>query len=303
MKGTDWMHFYYGAGEKPVLVNFNGTMYTYVYSLQGDVVALLNSAGQVVVEYKYDAWGNVIGKTGSLVSTLGYLNPFRYRGYVYDEETGLYYLRSRYYKAAWGRFIGTDSLIYKDTQLFNINIFAYCANNPIGRYDSSGHWFLNILVGAAVNVAITFIAAKVTGQDYTWQDAGIAALAGAANAIPLFGPLIGGVISGVYTMHMASQHGATVENSIWVGLLAGTATIYSISNLAVYSEVSLTIGATAATDLVFGTGYNIIAAAVFKTVTSSEDDIDEDTIKEFYDFSKLSKKIPNKDHLVICTIY
>ena len=92
-KGTDWMHFYYGAGEKPVLVNFNGTMYTYVYSLQGDVVALLDAGGNVVVEYKYDAWGNIIGQTGSLVSTLGYLNPFRYRGYVYDEETGFYYFR------------------------------------------------------------------------------------------------------------------------------------------------------------------------------------------------------------------
>ena len=54
-RGNDWMHFYYGADDRPVLVNFNGTVYTYVYSLQGDVVALLNSAGQIVVEYKYDA--------------------------------------------------------------------------------------------------------------------------------------------------------------------------------------------------------------------------------------------------------
>ena len=64
-RGNDWMHFYYGAGDRPVLVNFNGTIYTYVYSLQGDVVALLNAAGATVVEYKYDAWGKVLGTTAA----------------------------------------------------------------------------------------------------------------------------------------------------------------------------------------------------------------------------------------------
>ena len=87
-KDTDWMHFYYGVGEKLVLVNFNGTMYTYVYSLQGDVVALLNRAGQVGVEYKYDAWGNIVASTGSLVDTLGYLNPFRDRGMCMTRRLG-----------------------------------------------------------------------------------------------------------------------------------------------------------------------------------------------------------------------
>ena len=78
-------------------------------------------------------------KTGTLANTLGALNPFRYRGYVYDEETGLYYLRSRYYNPVWGRFINADSLLGKPGQLLGHNVFAYCNNTPIALYDSNGY--------------------------------------------------------------------------------------------------------------------------------------------------------------------
>ena len=61
-----------------------------MYNLQGGVIALIDTNGTWVVEYRYDAWGKPIGKTGPLATTLATLNPFRYRGYVYDEETGLY---------------------------------------------------------------------------------------------------------------------------------------------------------------------------------------------------------------------
>ena len=79
------------------MVTYNGVDYFYVYNLQGDVASLIDTDSTRMVEYVYDAWGNPISKTGTLAATLGTLNPFRYRGYVYDEETGLYYLRSRYY--------------------------------------------------------------------------------------------------------------------------------------------------------------------------------------------------------------
>ena len=91
------MHFFYDAQNRPAVVVHNGKPYGYLYNLQGDVIALIDSNGKKVVEYKYDAWGRMLSKTGTMTSTLGTLNPFRYRGYVYDEETGLYYLRSRYY--------------------------------------------------------------------------------------------------------------------------------------------------------------------------------------------------------------
>ena len=79
-----------------------------VHMTQGDVVALIDANGTQVVECGYDAWGNPISKSGSVVATIGTLNPFRYRGYVYDEETGLYYLRSRVYNPEWKRFMNAD---------------------------------------------------------------------------------------------------------------------------------------------------------------------------------------------------
>lgn len=76
--------------------------------------------------------------TGTLTTTLGMLNPFRYRGYVWDEETGLYYLRSRYYNPEWGRFVNADNLVGKTGCLLSHNVFAYCRNDPISKSDSSG---------------------------------------------------------------------------------------------------------------------------------------------------------------------
>ncbi len=73
------------------------------------VISLFDNADALVVEYEYDAWGKPIAATGSLAATPGKRNPFRYRGYVYDEETGLYYLRSRYYNPATGRFVNMEA--------------------------------------------------------------------------------------------------------------------------------------------------------------------------------------------------
>ena len=126
------LHFFYDANNKPAIVEYNGTKYAYVHNLQGDIVAILDSAGTKVVEYKYDAWGKPISKTGSMASTLGTVQPFRYRGYVYDEETGLYYLRSRFYASNFCRFVNADTLV-------SANTYAYCRNNPICYSDENGY--------------------------------------------------------------------------------------------------------------------------------------------------------------------
>ena len=74
-----------------------------------DIVGILDSSGSLVVDYKYNAWGKPLSITGTLTTSLGEMNPFRYRGYVYDTETGLYYLRSRYYNALLNRFTALDT--------------------------------------------------------------------------------------------------------------------------------------------------------------------------------------------------
>ena len=135
--GADELHFFYDAQNRPAVVLYNGTAYAYVKNLQGDVIALLDGTGNVVVSYVYDAWGAPIGKSGSMAETLGSVQPFRYRGYVFDEETGLYYLRSRYYNPGWGRFVNADVLIGAG-KLLSHNFFAYCANAPVSFSDKHG---------------------------------------------------------------------------------------------------------------------------------------------------------------------
>lgn len=102
------MHFLYDAQSKIAQVEYNGAIYTYINNFQGDVIGLLDSSGNLVVEYKYDAWGKPLAVEGSLANTLGRGNSFRYREYVYDEETLLYYLRSRYYSHSISRFMVGD---------------------------------------------------------------------------------------------------------------------------------------------------------------------------------------------------
>ena len=135
--GADELHFFYDAQNRPAVVVYNGTAYAYVKSLQGDIVAILDENGNTVVSYGYDAWGAPLWCTGELAETLGKVQPFRYRGYVFDEETGLYYLRSRYYNPRWGRFVNADVLIGAG-KLLSHNLFAYCDNVPVSFSDKHG---------------------------------------------------------------------------------------------------------------------------------------------------------------------
>ena len=137
IQGNDKLHFFYDASNKPAIVEFNETRYGYVQNLQGDICQIIDANGTVVVEYTYDAWGKVLNVTGSMAGTLGKIQPFRYRGYVYDVETGLYYLRNRYYKSKWHRFVNADRIISNDTS-FDNNLFCYCSNSPLNNNDETG---------------------------------------------------------------------------------------------------------------------------------------------------------------------
>lgn len=152
--------------------------YFYRKDAQGNIVAILDRDGNIVVRYIYDCWGNhaVIDANGQDIVNMqhiGNLNPFRYRSYYYDTETGLYYLQTRYYDPELGRFISQDSIEYADPQSINgLNLYAYCGNNPVMGYDPSGmkakwyeiwkkDWWVQAgkvvggIVLAAVGVAIT----------------------------------------------------------------------------------------------------------------------------------------------------
>ena len=147
--GTDELHFFYDAQNRPAVVVYNGVPYAYVKSLQGDIVAILDENGNTVVSYGYDAWGAPLWCTGELAETLGKVQPFRYRGYLFDEETGLYYLRSRYYNPQWGRFVNADAYASTGRKIIDCNIFAYCASNPINKKDPTGNFEIFALIATA----------------------------------------------------------------------------------------------------------------------------------------------------------
>ena len=138
------LHFFYDAQERVALVDFNGTLYSYAHNLQGDIIGILDNAGNLVVEHKYDSWGKPVSTTGTLTTTLGELNPFRYRGYVWDRETKLYYLQNRYYTYVIARFINADALL-------GSNEFCYCGDNPINRRDSTGCSWLGVILDSVGN--------------------------------------------------------------------------------------------------------------------------------------------------------
>ncbi len=131
-------------------VDFNDTYYYYLRNGQGDIVKLIDGSKTTVVEYTYDSWGKPLSCTGTLATTLGVLNPFRYRGYVYDEETGFYYLKSRYYDPETCRFISADVLLSTGQGVLGHNCYAYCMNAPVSGYDPDGKSMTAILVGIAV---------------------------------------------------------------------------------------------------------------------------------------------------------
>ena len=105
---------------------YNGTEYYYLKNIQGDIIGILDGSGASVVEYSYDSWGKVIEISGD--QELGKLNPFRYRGYYYDEETGFYYVGSRYYDPEVCRFINADTVDILGVQdnLNDKNLYAHC---------------------------------------------------------------------------------------------------------------------------------------------------------------------------------
>ena len=129
------MDFFYDANGQPYAFSYNGLMLYYILNPQGDVQRIVNSAGTAYVSYSYDEWGYVTWCTDN---DYGNNNPLRYRGYVYDTESGLYYLQSRYYDPAIGRFINADSLVSTGQGFLGYNMFAYCGNSPTNYSDPTG---------------------------------------------------------------------------------------------------------------------------------------------------------------------
>ena len=131
--GEDYFDFLYDESGNLYGFSLNGTIYYYFRNGQGDIIGIMTSGGVVVVRYAYDAWGKLLSISGSMAISVGEKNPFRYRGYYYDNETGLYYLNSRYYDPVTGRFINADGLVSTGQGLLGYNMYAYCMSKQANR--------------------------------------------------------------------------------------------------------------------------------------------------------------------------
>ena len=202
---TAVLDFIYDESGRPFALKYstNGTSfqtYYYVLNLQGDVVKLIQANGHVVAQYTYDAWGNV-----SSSGRLAEINPLRYRGYYYDNETGFYYLQSRYYDPANRRFINADTYSSTDPgDAIGCNMFAYCGNNPVMRNDYSGdawwHWVVATVavVGLAVASVVTCGGAAAAAMTAT------ALISGTCTTVPAAATIITGAALGAGVAYAGS---------------------------------------------------------------------------------------------------
>ena len=224
--GNATIDFVYDESNQPLAMKYNGKVYYYVLNAQGDVVRIVDGSRNVVASYSYDPWGKLLSSSGTLAN----VNPLRYRGYYYDSETGFYYLQSRYYDPAIGRFINADSYASTDaTGLLSTNMFAYCENDPVNKSDPTGE-VAPILIamagGAMVGLAEQFmtdvIYAMVTGQplDACFSSVGTyvsSAVGGAMSVLPG-----GGVMRAFSEIILTSYIQETVDMLVYPNQYAKT---------------------------------------------------------------------------------
>lgn len=227
------------------------TSYYYVKNLQGDVVAVYRSDyteakgyyPTLVASYQYDAWGKVISVKGSAGTELSlsaypnhiaHVNPIRYRGYYYDNETGFYYLQSRYYDPVICRFINADNTanLGADGSMLSYNLFAYCFNNPVTLSDDAGSWpnWLKKAVAAVAVVAVVTVVAAVTVATAGAGTAVAAVAVGAAKGAAV------GMVSGALSGAAGGAIGHRLKTGSWDG--AGQAALDGMGNGALSGAIT-----------------------------------------------------------------
>ena len=227
--GTDNIYYTYDPNGQLLSMNLStrnpdgtwsqGVEYYYIRNAQNDIIGLLDSTGNEVVRYTYDSWGKLISikdENGNDVTNdtnhIGYKNPYRYRGYRYDNETGLYSLQSRYYDPVMGRFLNaddTDILFENQGNLIENNLFAYCLNNPVNMHDPDGYAAANIIggiIGGVTGASLGYLLAKQLGLTgwKKWALISAATVGGAAL----------GAFLGPYVAKLAKSMGSAVKTAV-----------------------------------------------------------------------------------------
>ncbi|WP_209812902.1 S-layer homology domain-containing protein [Ammoniphilus resinae] len=223
--------------------NSNGTFY-YLYNGHADVVHLLDQDGLIVNTYDYDIFGN------HMQQDEGEANPYRYSGYMYDDETGYYYLRARYYDPEIARFITEDTYRGTQTDPLSLNMYTYAQNDPLIQEDPDGNlaWFVPLIIGAAVGGVIELASQaidnhskgkKVFDKDnYNWKNVGKAAVVGGVTAmVPVSRVWQAAALGSTSTVSLAAWKG-DVKDAGDVAFYAGVGAVLGGTTKAVSSGFS-----------------------------------------------------------------
>ncbi len=238
IKQSNGFEFFYDASGVAGF-KYSGAIYFYRKDAQGNIIAILNKDGIAIIKYYYDAWGNsktlyllavdkaesyrdtpapIYNDDAKLWEEIAVRNPFRYRGYYYDTETGLYYLQTRYYDPEVGRFISQDSIEYADPETVNgLNLYAYCGNNPVMNIDPTGELFFALFLGITALIGLGLTIGGVASGNNTLTAVGLTMVA--IPALISGGmALVGGIAAGATFTSVVG--GITIAAGLGTGLFA-----------------------------------------------------------------------------------
>ena len=197
-KNGVWQQYLYDGSGQLMAIRYKGADYYHIRDGLMCIIGLVDANGGAVVNYNNDSWGKLISITGSMSETLGKDNPYRFKGYYYDDETRMYYLKSSYYQPEICRFISADTIEVLDCQgdLNDKNLYAYCDNNPVMRVDTGGQiWItLGIMaagggIGMVIGAASSAITQYMFNGEINWKSVGVAAVGGFVSGAVAASPL------------------------------------------------------------------------------------------------------------------
>lgn len=191
-----------------------------------------------MVKYSYDAWGALKNIEDTSSSGIGKLNPFRFKGYYYDNESSMYYCKTRYYVPQWGRWLSADSIEYLNPESINkLNLYTYANNNPVIYYDPDGHMALLCAllilgaIGMVANVGSQALTDLAYRNEFKWENYLVAAGAGFLGGMCYAIPGVGSIVSAAVTSGLTTAGQMIVSGEYYDGwdylIMAGGSAILS----------------------------------------------------------------------------
>lgn len=277
-------------------MKYNNEYYYFDKNTLGDVIGIRNKNGTTVATYEYDAWGNITYQSGAMAE----VNPFRYRGYYYDTETGFYYLQTRYYDPTICRFINADNyeLVATLSSSHELNLYAYANNNPIMLTDETGEFVLStLLIGALIGFGVSFTSSAImqaafNGGEVNWGTALIDGLFGAASgAVGALG--ISALAVGLINTGLSFANGVitTGIDQNWQfsgmdwGIIAGTSLLSGFISMRFYNQsaVKATNSFTSKIRGRIASGYYGTGARATRSIASATAQANKMVLRQIFD--------------------